>query len=242
MEVHHHSHTERKRWTHYLFEFFMLFLAVFAGFLAENWREHYIEHARAKVLAGSLYNDLKMDTSQLHTILSFTNARNNHIDSLTELLQHKPGDWNDTTFTTHIFWLVRYQAFERSRSTFDQLKSSGSLRYFDQEIVQLLNNYDVTAQEIKRREDGEYNILTTITVPYAQRVVNFEMIYAFSFNTAYTHKAYVKIKNSDEADYLSNQAIGLKLNRTRLKGFYEKLYQQAEEILTLLKKEYHLKN
>src|SRR5215213_11711783 len=39
MEVHHHSHTERKRWQHYLFEFFMLFLAVFAGFLAENWRK-----------------------------------------------------------------------------------------------------------------------------------------------------------------------------------------------------------
>src|SRR5215216_2649885 len=66
MEAHHHTHTERKRWQHYFFEFFMLFLAVFAGFLAENWREHYIEHTRAKVFAGSLYNDLKMDTAQLN--------------------------------------------------------------------------------------------------------------------------------------------------------------------------------
>ena len=46
MEVHAHTHTERKKWTHFLWEFLMLFLAVFAGFLAENQREHYTEHKR----------------------------------------------------------------------------------------------------------------------------------------------------------------------------------------------------
>ena len=44
MEVHTHTHTARKKWTHYLWEFLMLFLAVFAGFLAENQREHIVEH------------------------------------------------------------------------------------------------------------------------------------------------------------------------------------------------------
>jgi hypothetical protein len=29
MEVHAHAHTARKKWTHYLWEFLMLFLAVF---------------------------------------------------------------------------------------------------------------------------------------------------------------------------------------------------------------------
>ena len=32
MEVHAHAHTARKKWTHYLWEFLMLFLAVFCGF------------------------------------------------------------------------------------------------------------------------------------------------------------------------------------------------------------------
>jgi hypothetical protein len=44
MEVHTHTHTARKKWTHYFWEFLMLFLAVFAGFLAENQREHIVEH------------------------------------------------------------------------------------------------------------------------------------------------------------------------------------------------------
>ena len=53
MEIHHHAHGSdpdsstssghrgRKKWTHYFWEFLMLFLAVFCGFLAENQREHF---------------------------------------------------------------------------------------------------------------------------------------------------------------------------------------------------------
>ena len=48
MEVHHHSHTPRKKWTHYFWEFLMLFLAVTLGFFVENQREHYIENLREK--------------------------------------------------------------------------------------------------------------------------------------------------------------------------------------------------
>jgi hypothetical protein len=56
MEVHHHSHlasgethTSRKKWTHYFWEFLMLFLAVFCGFLAEYQLEHKIERDKEKV-------------------------------------------------------------------------------------------------------------------------------------------------------------------------------------------------
>src|SRR5947199_611234 len=45
MEVHKHPHhvTHKKKWGEYLLEFFMLFLAVFLGFLAENLRESQVE-------------------------------------------------------------------------------------------------------------------------------------------------------------------------------------------------------
>jgi hypothetical protein len=48
MEVHAHTHTSRKKWTHYFWEFLMLFLAVFCGFLAEYKLEHVIEHSGKK--------------------------------------------------------------------------------------------------------------------------------------------------------------------------------------------------
>src|SRR4026209_724865 len=62
MEVHAHTHTARKKWSHYFWEFLMLFLAVFCGFLAEYQLEHKIEKERAIELALSFYNELKGDS------------------------------------------------------------------------------------------------------------------------------------------------------------------------------------
>src|SRR5450432_1234149 len=67
-----HAHDLHKApghgWKHYLFEFFMLFLAVFCGFLAENWREHMAEKERATELAHSFYDELKRDSATIQTI------------------------------------------------------------------------------------------------------------------------------------------------------------------------------
>ena len=62
MEVHAHAHTPRKKWSHYFWEFLMLFLAVFCGFLAENQREHMIEHQREKQFARQVLADLRTDS------------------------------------------------------------------------------------------------------------------------------------------------------------------------------------
>ena len=82
MEVHHHSHTDpahggtsRKKWTHYFWEFLMLFLAVFCGFLAENYREHQVEKNRAKQYIRSFYEDLKNDTARLNTLITYDDEK-----------------------------------------------------------------------------------------------------------------------------------------------------------------------
>src|ERR1700740_2070206 len=86
MEVHSHSHTPRKKWTHYFWEFLMLFLAVFCGFLAENQREHYVEHQREKKYISSLIQDLKADTTNLQTYIAQKRIKKSRIDSLIGLL------------------------------------------------------------------------------------------------------------------------------------------------------------
>ena len=70
MDVHHHAHTSRRKWTHYFWEFLMLFLAVFCGFLAEYQLEHLIEKNRAKQYIHS-YEDLKTDTSRINEMLLY---------------------------------------------------------------------------------------------------------------------------------------------------------------------------
>ena len=65
MEVHHHAHDpaaphHQKNWKSYFWEFLMLFLAVFCGFLAEYQLEHKIERDREKKFQadGNVYNTL----------------------------------------------------------------------------------------------------------------------------------------------------------------------------------------
>lgn len=49
-----HTPTPPKKWTHYFWEFLMLFLAVFCGFLAEYQLEHKIEETGRKGLLKPL--------------------------------------------------------------------------------------------------------------------------------------------------------------------------------------------
>jgi hypothetical protein len=59
MEVHAHSHTERKKFIHYLWEFFMLFLAVTLGFLVENMREHLMDQKKKGAISSHYFQILK---------------------------------------------------------------------------------------------------------------------------------------------------------------------------------------
>src|SRR6476646_4366628 len=65
MEVHTHPHhvTHKKKLPEYLLEFFMLFLAVFLGFLAENFREHQVAKEKEKIHMENVLEDLKADTA-----------------------------------------------------------------------------------------------------------------------------------------------------------------------------------
>src|SRR5437762_288818 len=71
METHaHHLHkAPGKKWTHYFFEFLMLFLAVFAGFLAENWREHIVEKHRAHQFLQSMLLDVQDNMKHLDSLM-----------------------------------------------------------------------------------------------------------------------------------------------------------------------------
>ena len=82
MEVHHHAHTSRKKWTHYFWEFLMLFLAVFCGFLAENQREHMIEHKREKQYIRSLTQDIGKATAHVNFLTSRYDMILAHCDSV----------------------------------------------------------------------------------------------------------------------------------------------------------------
>src|SRR5678815_3010349 len=82
MEVHAHTHTPRKKWTHYLWEFFMLFLAVTAGFFVENQREHIVENKRGMQYIRSFVEDLRIDTAKFSGVINFYKKKESELNNL----------------------------------------------------------------------------------------------------------------------------------------------------------------
>ena len=154
MEVHQHTHTPRKKWTHYFWEFLMLFLAVTLGFFVENQREHYVEHQRAKQYASFLHSDLVKDTSNLSQRIVYMTSGIKRIDTLILILKSA----NPVTSVKKIYELSTYTysnpLFTANNSTIEQLKSSGSLRYFrSKNLIRNFSEYDNEIQNMKIIDD-----------------------------------------------------------------------------------------
>lgn len=128
MEVHAHPHTPRKKWTHYFWEFLMLFLAVFAGFLAENQREHFVEHRREKQYMLSMINDVRSDTSMLSGMYKTFTLVINQIDSLIPLLQPATMNEKPKEVYQHQVMINLFHRWIYSDRTISQLKNSGNFR------------------------------------------------------------------------------------------------------------------
>src|SRR5438552_4843240 len=71
---------------HYLFEFLMLFLAVYCGFLAENWREHLVTQKMEKQYVKSFYQDLTADENDLQQIINNLEYQVRTSDSLSFMM------------------------------------------------------------------------------------------------------------------------------------------------------------
>ena len=129
MEVHAHTHTPRKKWTHYFWEFLMLFLAVFCGFLAEYQLEHLIEKQKEKQFIISLAADLRDDTTKINESILREKANIQMLDSLCVVLD-APAIAKENGDALYYFARVgpRTAPFVNNSRTFDQLRNSGGFR------------------------------------------------------------------------------------------------------------------
>ena len=248
MEVHAHSHTPRKKWTHYFWEFLMLFLAVFCGFMAENFREHQIEHKREKAYITSLIKDVELDTASLHLTYNVRKTYINYFDSLVFLLrQNDKSKLNDIYFYAR--FLGRINEFKYHDRTIQQLKSSGSLRLirnkkaadsitiYDNEAVKLVLNQ----QEIERnlRNDILYNALGKIFNGYVWNDMadtsNKAIISRISSNPP------LMTYDEKHINEFVIKVVYLKTAYRLTNGNIEEAIKTAENLLVFLKKEYHIK-
>jgi hypothetical protein len=154
MEVHHRPQTPRKKWTHYFWEFLMLFFAVFCGFLAENQREHFIEHKREKQYVRSLVRDVATDTSHINELIFDSNLGFKSIQKTCDSLLVGFAEYS-THFTVagerQMRWLLNtgFPDFIYTDRTMQQLKNAGGLRLIrNLTAADSIISYDAAVRDI----------------------------------------------------------------------------------------------
>ena len=247
MEVHHHAHDpaaphHKKNWKSYFWEFLMLFLAVFCGFLAEYQLEHVIEHQREKKFAALLFTDLKSDTAGFNKLdSSMLKAITKYRSRIAILKNSKK--LADSSFAIIASELWAGFEIQYTSTTFNQMKTSGSLRYIpnDSLIAKLSTYYDRTIPNISKKFDFINEKLHTQIEPTFAEYFNI-------FNTS--HEA-LRIRRLSANGYLNRTESSDMIIKNRLYLYYsgvaytynvplKQINVQAAQLLKLLEEEYHL--
>ena len=257
MEVHHHSHTApaqggtgRKKWTHYLWEFVMLFLAVFCGFLAENQREHLVENRREKQYIRSLVQDLERDIANFNSTIALRLEREKQAVQLVDMLYSQ--DRNN--HLGEIYFYARLMPrldllFYPTTATMNQLKNSGALRLIKKtNITDSIVAYNTEAEAHVQRHASEMetrnyfrqemgnifdasvlmSMIDTAAKNFDQVVIRPVLIKPLVTQDQQTINHFCTIIH-----FIYGASVISRKNSMNLK-------KQAERLIEILKKEYHL--
>jgi len=250
MEVHHHAHDpaaphHKKNWKSYFWEFLMLFLAVFCGFLAEYQLEHKIEKDRELQFIKSLTTDLDDDIKSLNEVMGQEHQGIKNLDTLIDLLNSpllakQQGD--------QLYYVARIGPrsipFANNSRTFDQLKNSGGFRL-------------IRKTEASNNIMGYYNQFSWIRLledNYNHEFDNFKHIAAKILDPAILRRQEAgngTIERSNDnpslRTYDSEMLKEMAFHTVHMNGsrrskllLFEKLKKSAETLNDYLKKEYHL--
>ena len=237
METHasHLHHAPGKKIRDYLFEFLMLFLAVFCGFIAENWRVQLEEHKREKEFIYSIVEDLKSDTFQSNKILIQLKRISSGIDSvLIALSSHEIVDNSNRAYR---LWTknLGLEVFVSNDRTIQQLKNSGELRLIRNKAVSdSIMKYDQTLKKYHVQSDLMYSALRDMT--------NYSQLFDF---ISLNKNMNIPVPLTEQGKKLLNQAYAnLQLWNRGLTGLISWLKEVNEEgarLVTFIQNEYQMK-
>lgn len=236
----------------YFKEFLMLFLAVFCGFLAENYRDNQSEIAYAKEYAKTLIKDLENDTIMINDVIEQKTVIINFIDSISETIhQGIPGNMVKGSF----YYQAQMVSFSPTAvwndATLIQVTQSGNLRFFkNAELVNKISAYYSRQGYISGLIDSD-KIKRNTTLEIKSRILNNYHYKPFSsllpsrkneIADSLMH-GLMPLQNSDK-DLLNEFANSLENRKFYftlvISETYPMIKSQAHELILLLKKEYNI--
>ena len=244
MEVHHHSHTSRKKWTHYFWEFLMLFLAVFCGFLAEYQLEHKIESDRGKQYIISMYEDLKMDTTALNSIIQNRTRRSEMLDSIFFLMEDPEDHLFDLYFYARHLTRTAPVLFFNNDRTIQQLKYSGGLRLItNKKVSDSIMIYDKQVRLVLERQETEIASIREC-LPYYYKIFDGRVFVKMLdennvVSRPLSSPSLLKFSEQDANTFLG-YCQTIKAINVGNNSHSKILKEKAVHLIAIIKKEYHL--
>jgi hypothetical protein len=239
MEVHAHTHTARKKWTHYLWEFLMLFFAVFCGFLAEYQLEHKIEKEKSRQYIFSFYEDLKKDTTTFSGVIKSyeikLNAFKDRESCFKSLKKNKKLDTclfplisNSESFTDLVY----------SEGTMQQLKNAGGLRLLSKDEADGILVYDNLLRTFIKHETSGFQDVQNSIRSVMQSMIDYDFLIHPDTNSV------APILYSTNPELINRYFILLEGYNNRCIWGLEDMKQikiKAMILIEYFKKKYHLK-
>ena len=250
MEVHHHTHNpaephKKKNWKSYFWEFLMLFLAVFCGFLAEYQLEHKIEGDREIVYIESMIEDLKMDTINLGYVIEEFKHNDICIDTILKMYPKLSVGYNDTLHR-NLRTTQGFPDFIYSDRTMKQLKNAGALRLIrNKKVADGIVNYDSYIRDLNdvdiptlMIDYQRYCILRSELFDYQNLEIDKELKSIPQMQNG--NKNYLLKSDKESLGIFYNNLFGMRryYKEVMTKEIYIK--KKATELITLIKKEYDL--
>ncbi len=178
MEVPHHPEVEKKGLKEYLLEGLMIFVAVIMGFIAETIREEISEHLRPEAFAASVLTDLKADTAELKDYEVYMAYDVHNLDTLMDMLSTTaPANIPPGKLYWYGLWGGARRLLVPNDATFQQMRSSGSLRYFiNNALLNKVSQYDQNWHKWQATEDLNRSLYVEVRKARSQ-------IFDFKYNT-----------------------------------------------------------
>ena len=232
--AHHLHHAPGKKLWHYFFEFLMLFLAVFCGFLAENWREKLVEHNREKEFMYSIVQDIKSDILQSNEIIIRLKINVAGTDSL--IIALSSADIIRNSNNAFRLWstYTPFPDFFSNDRTIQQLKNSGGLILIrNKSVSDSIMKYDQVVRQYELSKD-------LMKIATADQRIFCQLFDFISLNKS----GNIAVPLTEQGEKILIEAYANRIiwnfSISNIIGRIGKINEEGKRIVLFIQKEYHL--
>jgi competence protein ComGC len=241
-------------------EIVLVVIGILIALQVNNWNEDRIEQNRIKKYAKSLIKDLQNDIEMMEVSRNQAEISFKSIDSLRRYVNETETEKLSNSVLFVLTRDIMYRPYKWNRSTLDELKSSGGLRFISNDS---LAKKIVAYETFSRHLDEDYNAdnvnaekandlivkILNLRSDYVVKISEMESTNLTSpfgqvfqtkvFKESITHDLKLNTYEPSELSHFVNRFIVIQANY-RIRAFAEMpdIIKDAEELIDLLGKEY----